>query len=336
MIRYVLKRIITLIPVLLVVLFIVYSIMSFTPGDPARMMLGVSATAERVDALREQMGLNDPFIVQFFRYVWNVITKFDFGDSYQTKQAVTGEIMARFPTTVKLTVFSILFAAILALPMGVYSAIKQYSPMDYVVRFISTVLIAVPSVWLGLVFMIFFSNKLGWLPSGGLNSPVGYILPTITLGAYSVALYMRITRSSMLEVIREDYIRTARGKGIGRMKTIMRHTLKNGLLPVITIIGLDIGYCLGGAVIIENVFAIPGLGRYMVDGIRTKDTPVVLGSVMVLAITFCIANLVVDILYALMDPRIEVEYREQAARKRRVRNIRSTISKPSGNNNENA
>lgn len=330
MIRYVIKRILTLIPIVLLVALIVYGIMSFSGGDPARMLLGTNAKEEDIAALREDMGLNDPFIVQYGRYIKNAVLHLDFGKSYSSKQPVIDEILARFPTTFKLTFISVLISVVVALPMGILSAIKQYSALDNVFVFLSMCLVAVPVVWLGLMLMILFSNQLGWLPSGGLESWKGYILPCITLSAGSIALYLRIMRSSMLEVVRQDYVRTARGKGIGNFKTIFRHAIKNALLPVITIIGLDFGYLLGGAIIIENVFSISGLGRLMVDAMRTKNIPVIMGSVIFLAVTFSVVNLIVDIIYANIDPRIKAEYSAYAAGKRKRRSVRAILTGKGG------
>lgn len=331
MIRYAVKRILILIPLILVVIFIVYGITFLTPGDPARMLLGNTATEERVAALREEMGLDKSFPVQFANYVKNMFLHLDFGTSYTSRQPVSTEIFARCPTTLSLTFIAVVIATVIAIPLGILSAVRQNSAIDSVASFFATAFIAVPSVWLGLMLMIFFSNKLRWFPSGGLDTWKSYVLPSITLAAYSLALYLRMMRSSMLEVLQQDYMRTARGKGIGRTRSIWRHAIKNSLLPVITIIGLDFSVMLGGAVVIENVFAIPGLGRLMVDAIRQKDTPMVLGAAILLSVIYSIVNLIADMFYALIDPRIKSEYvAASASRRHRRRAVRIEASLQNG------
>jgi len=315
MIRYILKRLLILIPIILAISFIVFAIMSFSPGDPVRMMLGTNADPADAEALREQLGLNDPFLVQYFNYIKNAVLHLDFGTSYTTKQPVFNDIIGRFPTTVTLTVGGIIIAVVVSLPIGIISAIKQYSLMDNITVFMSMAFTAIPNVWLGLMLMLLFSYTLGWLPSSGIDSPLGYILPMITLAALAIALYIRMTRSSMLEVIRMDYVRTAKGKGIGNLKTTLHHEIRNALLPVITVIGMDFGYMLGGAIVIENVFAVPGLGRLMVDAIRAKNTPVVLAGVIFTATVFSLVNLITDVVYAYIDPRIKAEYTAKSAKK---------------------
>lgn len=306
--KYILRRLLLLIPVILGVTFIVFSIMYLTPGDPAQIILGESAPPEKVEQLREEMGLNDPFIVQYFRFVKNGL-KGDFGRSYSTRRPVFSEIFARFPATLKLTIAGVLVAVIIGIPVGIISATRQYSLFDNISMIGALLGVSMPNFWFGLMLVLVFSVMLGWLPSGGDNGLSSLILPAITLGTSSAALITRMTRSSMLEVIRQDYIRTARAKGVLEKKVINKHALKNALIPIITVVGLQFGYLLGGAVLTETVFSWPGVGRLLVDAIRQKDTPMVLASVVFVSVTFSFVNLMVDILYAYVDPRIKSQYK---------------------------
>lgn len=306
--KYVLKRILLLIPVLLGVSLLVFAIMSLTPGDPAQLILGENAPKEAVLKLREEMGLNDPFFMQYFRFVKNAIMG-DFGRSYTTGREVFGEIFARFPNTLILAVIGIIISVCIGIPIGIISATRQYSFLDSFSMVIALLGVSMPVFWLGLMLILTFSVKLGWLPSGGFDGLKSIILPAVTLGVGSAAIITRMTRSSMLEVIRQDYIRTARAKGIAEKVVINKHALKNALIPIITVVGLQFGHLLGGAVLTESVYSWPGVGRLMVDAIRQKDTPTVLAAVVFLAAAFSVVNLLVDILYAYVDPRIKSQYK---------------------------
>lgn len=308
MYKYIIKRILALIPVLIGVTFIVFMIMSYSPGDPARMLLGAGATAENIEALREEMGLNDPAIVQYGRYLLDLLHG-DLGISYVSGDTVAHEIFSRFPNTVALAVGAILFATIVSIPIGIISATKQYSIFDNTGMVIALLGVSMPSFWLGLMLILLFSVYLGWLPSGGVSGFSSLILPSVTLGAESMATITRTTRSSMLEVIRQDYIRTARSKGVPERKVITKHALKNALIPTITVTGIEMGALLGGAILTETVFSWPGVGRLLIDAIQNKNTPVVLGCLVVFSICFGIVNLIVDILYAYIDPRIKSQYK---------------------------
>lgn len=305
--KYILKRILMLIPVLLGVTFIVFTILSFTPGDPAQLILGESAPKAQIEQLREEMGLNDSFIVQYFNFVKNAI-RGDFGRSYTTQREVFDEIFQRFPNTLILAAAGVILAVVIGIPVGIISATKQYSLVDSVSMIAALIGVSMPNFWLGLMLILLFAVNLGWLPFAGFDSWSSIILPTITLGTGAAAIITRMTRSSMLEVIRQDYIRTARAKGVKEKKVINKHALKNALIPVITVVGLQFGGLLGGAVLTETVFSWPGVGRLLVEAIRAKDTPMVLASVVFLATTFSIVNLLVDILYAFVDPRIKSQY----------------------------
>lgn len=306
--KYVLKRILLLIPVLLGVSLLVFAIMSLTPGDPAQLILGENAPREAVLKLREEMGLNDPFFMQYLRFVKNAIVG-DFGRSYTTGREVFGEIFARFPNTLVLAVIGIIISICIGIPIGIISATRQYSFLDSFSMVIALLGVSMPVFWLGLMLILTFSVKLGWLPSGGFDGLKSIILPAVTLGVGSAAIITRMTRSSMLEVIRQDYIRTARAKGVTEKVVINKHALKNALIPIITVVGLQFGHLLGGAVLTESVYSWPGVGRLMVDAIRQKDTPTVLAAVVFLAAAFSVVNLLVDILYAYVDPRIKSQYK---------------------------
>lgn len=306
--KYILRRLLLLIPVMIGVTFIVFTMMYFTPGNPARIMLGESAPAHEVAKLEEELGLNDPFIVQFGRYVSNAV-RGDIGRSYQTKRPVMDEILSRFPATLKLTALGVLVAVVLGIPTGIISATRQYTLFDNIAMVLALLGVSMPNFWQGLMLVLLFSVQLKWFPSSGFTSWKHMILPAITLGTSSAAIITRMTRSSMLEVIRQDYIRTARAKGQVESKVINQHALKNALIPIITVIGLQFGYLLGGAVLTESIFSVPGVGRLMVDSIKSRDFPIVQGGVLFIAITFSFVNLLVDILYAFVDPRIKSQYK---------------------------
>jgi peptide/nickel transport system permease protein len=298
-----------MIPVLLGVIVVVFSIMYMTPGDPARMILGEAAPASAVHELRETLGLNDSYFSQLGHYVKNVVFKFDFGNSYSSKKPVIDEILERFPTTILLATLSVVISVVVGVSMGLVSATKQYSIFDKIATSISLLGVSMPTFWAGLMAVIVFSVYLRWLPASGSYGWKYWILPALTLGLSSSATIMRMTRSSMLEVIRQDYIRTARAKGQNERVVIIYHALKNAMIPVITVIGMRFGTLLGGSVLIESVFAIPGLGKFIIDSINMRDNLVVQGGVLLLALSFSICNLMVDILYGFIDPRIKSQYK---------------------------
>ena len=307
--RYILRRLLLLIPVMLGVSFVIFTMMYFTPGDPAKIMLGESAPPDQVQQLREDLGLNDPYLVQYVRYVKNAVVHQDIGRSYNSRRPVAKEIAARFPNTLKLAAIGVLVAVALGVPTGIISATKQYSIFDNVAMVLALLGQAMPNFWQGLMLIIMFSVNLNWFPSSGFSTWRHMVLPAFTLGTSSAAIITRMTRSSMLEVVRQDYIRTARAKGQTESVVINQHALKNALIPIITVIGLQFGALLGGAVLTESIFGITGVGRLMVDSIRSRDYPIVQGGVLFIAITFSIVNLFVDILYAFVDPRIKSQYK---------------------------
>lgn len=308
MAKYVLKRILILIPIMIAVSFIVFSILYFTPADPARIMLGASAPQDALDKMRAELGLDKPFLVQYGNYMWGVLHG-DFGVSYRSRQSVFLEIFARFPVTLKLAGLSIVTVSVLGIFFGVVSAVRQYSVLDRILTVFSMLAASIPSFWLGLMMMLFFSLKLGILPSYGVDSGwKSYVMPVIALSLPSLAEVIRMTRSAMLDTIHQDYIRTARAKGQTERKIITRHALRNALLPVVTVLGVSFGTMLAGTVTVETVFSLPGVGLMIIEGIRMKDVPVVTGATVVLAAMFTVLMLFVDILYAFIDPRIKARY----------------------------
>ena len=303
MLKYISKRIIYLIPVLIGIVFLVFTIMYFSPGDPAKLILGDRAPEEQVAALRHELGLDLPYYQQLFNYIKNAIHG-DFGNSYQHRMPVWDIIKLRFPLTLQLTTFTMLIAVLIGVPVGILSAVKQYSVIDAFSVIFALLMASIPAFWLGMLLMLLFSLNLGWLPSSGYEGVKWLILPSITLGFINCATIMRMTRSSMLEVVRQDFIRTARAKGATEKRVVFRHALKNAIIPVITVVGTAFGSSLGGAVVTETVFGLPGMGTQIITAIRQKDNPVVLASVIVIALAFSLVNLIVDILYTYVDPRI--------------------------------
>lgn len=315
MYRYILKRLGMIIPVLLGVSFVIFTLMHYAPGDPVRMLLGNSATNEQVEAMRESMGLNEPLLVQYFIYMKNLLLHGDLGTSYVHGSPVLEMIVNRLPVTISLAFLGIAFAVVLGVPAGIISAVKQYSFVDNAVMVIALLGISMPNFWLGIIMILVFSRNLGWFPVSGWGGQLSWVLPTVSVGASSAASIARMTRSSMLEIIQQDYISTARAKGQKESVVILRHGLKNSLIPIITSAGLLFGMLLGGAVVAETVFAIPGIGKLMVDAISQRDYPIVTGTAIIIAAMLGIVNLLVDISYAFVDPRIKSQYRSVKKKK---------------------
>ncbi len=306
MIRYILKRLLMLTPVLLGVSLLVILIMELTPGDPVIMVLGEGYSQEEYIAKRDEMGLDKPFLQRYAEYILNAVQG-DFGHSYRNGQSVMAEIGSRLPYTVRLAIDGMLIAIVFGLPMGVISAVKQYSPTDNILTIFSLILTSMPGFWLAMMMILLFSVTLNWLPSIGVDSWKNFIMPAIATGAGTMAALQRMTRTTMLEVIRQDYIRTARAKGATEFRVAVKHALRNALLPVITVIGVNFGFALGGSIVIEAVFAIPGLGQLMVNSIKSLDTPMVTGSVIFAAFIATLVNLIVDIVYTYVDPRVKAQ-----------------------------
>ncbi len=303
-----------LIPVMLGVVLIVYTILFFAPGNPARIILGDMATDKEVEQLADEMGFNDPYIVQLGRYLAGML-KGDFGNAYSNGKSVAPQILKRFPITLKLTFMSIALAAVLGIIFGIIAAVKQYSVFDNIVTLISLIGISMPAFWSGLLLILVFAVKLKVLPVSGFYGPQYYVLPVLTIGLACTAGVMRTTRSSMLDVIRQDYIRTARAKGQSELKIIFKQALRNALIPVVTLIGMQFGRNLAGTVVVETVFAIPGLGKLLVDMIAKRDRTMICGGVLLLAFCFSAVNLLVDMLYAAIDPRIYSQYSRKKVKK---------------------
>lgn len=310
MYKYILKRLLTMIPVLLGVSLIGFFLIYISPGDVVDSIVAQGGVYSEEDEanLRHEFGLDQPFAVQYVNYIKGIVTKFDFGTSYLTKRSVTSEILERFPTTMLLACLGVLVAVVIGVPAGIISATKQYSIFDNIVTPLSLMGVSMPGFWLGLLLIVVFSVRLGWLPASGFYGPQYWILPALTIGTSAAAFIMRMTRSSMLEVIRQDYIRTARAKGQTERVIITKHALKNALIPIITATGLQFGFLLGGSILAESVFAIPGLGKLILDGIKSRNYPVVQGGVLFIAFTFSFVNLLVDVIYAYADPRIKSLY----------------------------
>ncbi|MGI6085474.1 MAG: ABC transporter permease [Acetivibrionales bacterium] len=317
MLKYIIKRILWIIPIIVGVSFIIFFIMDFTPGDPAIMILGEGAKSEEYEALRNELGLNDNFFVRYIRYISNAV-RGDLGKSYRTNIPVFQEIISRLSYTLNLAVVSTIIAIIIGLPVGVVSAVKQYRAVDNISLGISLVLTSMPEFWFALMCILLFSLKLKWLPSLGADSWKHFILPAATACTNTLASILRMTRSTMLEVIRQDYIRTARAKGAPERTVIFGHALRNALLPVVTIIGVNFGLALGGAIVVEQVFALPGLGQLMINAVKSKDTPMVIASVLFSAIIASLVNLLVDIVYVYIDPRLKSQYSAVKAKKVKI------------------
>ncbi len=285
--------------------------MYVAPGDPAAILLGIDSTPGRVEILRHEMGLDRPFIVQLGSYMKNVILHFDLGISYRTKTPVINEIVSRLPITITLTFISMAIGVLFGIAAGVISAVKQYSWTDKITTILALFGVSTPSFWLALMIVLIFAVNLRWFPVSGSYGLKYWVLPTLTLGSQAAGIVMRMTRSSMLEVIRQDYIRTARAKGQTEWVVIMKHALRNALIPIITVIGMQTGFLIGGAVLVEAVFSMPGLGKYILEGINNLDYPAVQGTVLVIAFMYIIIMLAVDIIYGFVDPRIKSQYIEK-------------------------
>lgn len=310
---YVIRKLILAVPVLLGVSVLVFLIVHLTPGDPARLLAGPEAFEEDIQAIRVRLGLDQPLPVQYGRFLGGIL-RGDLGTSFRSGRAVAEEIAARFPYTVELATVSLVVAIAAGVLVGVFSAARQNSVWDAGTMGAALMGISVPTFWLGLLLMLLFSYYLGWLPASGRGGPLwtragleSILMPAIALGSPSAAVIARLTRSSLLEVLSQDYVRTARAKGLPERVVLYRHALKNALIPVVTVAGLRLGALLGGAVITEQVFAWPGVGTLVVNAINARDYPVVQGTVLLMATVFVLLNLTVDLVYGLIDPRIRFD-----------------------------
>ena len=297
-----------MVPVVLGVTVLVFTLMYFVPGDPAQMMLPDDATEVEIEQMREYLGLNRSYIFRLFTYIENAFLRGDFGNSYYYKLPVMPALFDRLPRTVLLTVMCITLSLLLGIPLGVTAAVHQNGPLDTSCMILALIGVSMPSFWLALMLVLLFSVNLGWLPATGYESFKNYILPAMAGSMGGIASQARQTRSAMLEVIRSDYITTARAKGVAERKVIYRHALPNALIPIITIAGSSFGHMLGGSLIIETIFSIPGVGTYLITGVNNRDYPIIQGGVIFLAIVFSIMMLLVDLVYAYVDPRIKAQY----------------------------
>jgi peptide/nickel transport system permease protein len=311
MLSYILRRLVLMIPVLLIVGTIVFALVHLTPGDPAAVYLGPDATDEQVQQLRDRLGLNDPLWEQYITWFGGVL-RLDFGESLFLDQPVTEALRDRAQPTILLTFYALTFQILIGIPAGVLAAVRQDTLLDRIIMVFSISGAALPNFFLGILLILFFAVRLGWLPSGGFveinEDPVEHfkmmILPAFALGFSAAGLLARLVRSSMLDVLREDYVRTAMAKGLPERLVIIRHALRNALIPAITIVGVSIGGLLGGAVVTETVFTIPGMGRLVVQSISRRDYAVIQGAIMIIAGVYVLANLLVDIIYVYVDPRV--------------------------------
>ena len=308
MYKYIIKRLLLLIPVIIALTFLIFGLMTLSPGDPGTAILGTTAPKEAIEAFNQEVGYYDPFLVRYGKFLLNLL-RGSFGQSYATKKDVWSEIIPRMPTTLRVATFSMIFAVVVGVPLGVFSAVKQYSVGDEVMRVVSVTLAAVPGFWLALLLISIFAISLQWFPVFGDDTWQHFVLPTIALGIPYSARQLRMTRSCMLETIRQDHIRTVRAKGAAEATVIWKHAFKNALLPIITQIGGNFGALIGGAVVTESVFAMTGLGTYLVKAVNSKDVNAALGAAVVMSVSFSLVLLVVDFLYAVVDPRIKAKYK---------------------------
>ncbi len=308
MYRFILKRLLMMIPIIIGVSLLIFVIIDMVPGDPGSNLLGPGARQEDIDLMNEQLGYNRPLLQRYGVYMYNAIFNLDLGKSYSTKKPVFSEVANRLPVSLKVAFNAILFSLVFGVPLGVLSAVKQNTLFDRIPTGLALLLASQPAFLIGLVLMLIFSLRLGWFPVTGVASWKSYVMPMIALGLPYGGRQLRFTRSSMLETIRQDYVRTAKAKGVPSRVVIWKHAMKNALLPVITVAGNSFGILIGSAIATETLFGLPGLGTFVVMGIRQKDVPVVTGGIIILAIIFSFVILAVDISYAFVDPRIRAKY----------------------------
>ncbi len=306
MLQYVIKRLFSIIPVLIGISLLLFLMLRMLPGDPAQVLAGEMATQEEVEIIRHQLGLDRPIYTQYAFFL-SRLSRFDLGRSARTQNPVTEEIWARLPNTMLLAIVAITLACLIGIPAGIISALRPYSLLDYTITVTALFGISMPVFWLGLMLVIVFAVWLNWLPAGGIGTWKHVILPSFTLASFVVAFIARMTRSTMLEVLSQDYTTTARSKGLKEKVVVVKHAFRNALIPIITVVGLQFGMLLGGAVLTETVFAWPGLGRLIVDSIRARDYPMIQGAILVFGLLYILVNLAVDIIYAYVDPRIRYD-----------------------------
>jgi len=309
MTKYITKRLLMMIPVLLGVIFLVFLVMNLASGNAVMLILGDNATEEAVASKTEELGLDKPLVIRYAKYVFDLLHG-DMGTSYLSNRSVAEEVFSRFPNTLKLAVVSAIISILLAIPLGIFAAVKQNTLFDNFSMILSLIGNSMPAFWLALMLMMLFAEKLGWLPAQGMNDGwMSYVLPAISIGFINMAAIARTTRSTMLETIRQDYVRTARAKGVTEAEVVVDHAFPNALIPTITVIGVQFGNLLGGAILVETVFAWPGLGRLMVQSVNNRDVPLVLGCIVILSLSYSVVNLIVDLVYGFIDPRVRSMYK---------------------------
>ena len=318
MAKYIIKRLLITIPIIVLVAILVFTLLYFTPGDPAIEILGDQATTEQLDAMREYLGVNDPYFVQLGRYLKSLFIDFDLGESWIYKTNVSYELANRMPRTTAICIYSVLIGAIIGIPLGVIAAVHQNGIADKIVLASSSIMSCIPNYCVALLLMLVFSLKLGWFPAGNIDQGIkSYVLPCVAIMIGSFAGLSRQMRSSMLEVIRSDYVTSARAQGFSNNAVYYLHALPNALIPIITMMGTQFAAGLGGTMILENIFTIPGVGMYVQAGITKRDRPAVIGCAVFMGVLFCLVMLAVDIIYAMVDPRIRAQYESQGKGKRR-------------------
>lgn len=303
MLNYTIKRVLGVIPTLILISIFVFLFIHLIPGDPARIVAGEDATAADVELIREELGLNKPLHIQYINYIKGILNG-DLGISLKTKKPVLEEIKNRFVPTFTLTLFSIFWSVVFGLLIGIVSAVNRGKWQDYTGMFAAVSGISLPSFWLGLMLVQIFSVKLGWLPTGGYGTFKHFILPSMTLGAGVAAVIARFARSSVMDILKEDYVRTARAKGLMQKIVVWRHVFRNALIPIVTMVGLQFGFLLGGSVVIETVFSWPGMGSLLIDSVAFRDYPMIQSEILIFSLQFIIINLIVDLLYAVLNPEI--------------------------------
>lgn len=318
MFRYIVKRLLMMIPVILAVTFLIFFLQALAPGDPAELQLGMDATEEEKDAWREQYNLNDPLLVQYGKYLWGIVSRGDFGHSYRTGQVVTQELFSRWPTTFVLAILTQVVAATIGVAAGVFAALNRNTWKDGVIRILAMIGAAMPSFWFALLLILKFAVDLKWFPVSGWYGPQYWVLPAISTGVLGAAGYMRNVRAAVLDNVKQDFVRTARAKGQKESKVIFHHIMGNAMIPIITCAGLHFAMALGGTMIIEQIFAIPGLGRYMVEAISNRDFPQLRAAIILTAVTVSMVNLLIDILYAAVDPRIKAGFKNSTVKKKKI------------------
>ena len=309
MAKYIAKRLLQIIPTFLLLTLLVYTILSLSPADPALMRLGTGATQEAIDEIHHELGLDQPLLVRYGKYMWDLFTKGEMGKSWVMQTSVKKNFIERLPNTLILTALALLLTSVVGIVAGVFAAVNQNSAGDRITMILAMLLISLPNFFLSLICQVFICLKLKWLPVAGAGSFRHFILPSIMLAACRVAGQIRLTRSSMLDVLGQDYVRTAYAQGCSKFRAVTSHALRNGLLPVITGIGNQVGGLVAGAVTVETIFAIPGVGSMLVNAVRSSDIPEVMGPIIFISLLVCIVNLLVDFLYAVVDPRVKLQYR---------------------------